>query len=67
MSPNFYVCTCVKFMFANKTEEKHEGLLVGVKVELRSTSRLSSAPFILTLFNSCDYNLHALTCIAKNV
>ena len=54
-------------MFANKTEAKHEGLLVGVKVELRSTSPLSSAPFILPLFNSCDYNLHALTCIAKNV
>ena len=54
MSPNFYVHTCVKFMFANKIEAKHEGLLVGVKVELCSTSHLSSALFILPLLYSCD-------------
>ena len=54
MSPNFYVRTCVKFMFANKIEAMCEGSLVGVKVELRSTAHLSSALFILPLFYLCD-------------
>ena len=40
--------------------------LVSVKVEPRSTSRLSSALFILPLFYLRDYNLRALTCVAKN-
>ena len=38
-----------------------ERSLVSVKVEPRSTSRLSSALFILPLFY-----LRALTCVAKN-
>ena len=38
--------TCVKFPFANKIEEMHERSLVSVKVEPRSTPRLSSALFI---------------------
>ena len=42
LSRNFYVCTCVKFTFANKIEGMHERLLVSVKVEPRSTCRLSS-------------------------
>ena len=46
MSCNFYVRTCVKFTFANKTEAMHERSLVSVKVDPRSTSRLSSALFI---------------------
>ena len=54
MSPNFSVGPCVKFMFANKIEAMHEGSLVSVKVELPSTSRLSSALFILLLFYLCD-------------
>ena len=44
MSRNFYVHTSVKFMFANKIEAMHEGSLVSVTVEPRSTSRLSSVP-----------------------
>ena len=44
----------------------HERSLVSVKVEPRSTSRLSSALFILPLFYLRDYNLRALTCVAKN-
>ena len=43
-----------------------EGSLVSVKVEPRSTSRLRSALFILPLFYLRDYNLRALTCVAKN-
>ena len=43
----FYVRTCVKFTFANKIMAMHERSLVSVKVEPRSTSRLSSALFIL--------------------
>ena len=50
MSRNFYVRTCVKFTFATKIEAMHERSLVGVKVEPRPTSRLSSAIFILPLF-----------------
>ena len=43
--------TCVKFTFANKIiEAMHERSLVRAKVEPRSTSRLSSALFILPLF-----------------
>ena len=67
MSRNFYVRMCVKFTFANKIEAKHERSLVSVKVEPRSTSRLSSALFILSLFYLCDENLRALTCVAKNL
>ena len=47
MLRNFYVRTCVTFTFANTIEEIHERSLVSVKVEPRSTSRLSSARFIL--------------------
>ena len=43
-----------------------ERSLVSVHVEPRSTSRLSSALFILPLFCLRDQNLHALTCVAKN-
>ena len=43
-----------------------ERSLVSVKVEPGSTSRLSSALFILPLFYLRDYNLRALTCVAKN-
>ena len=39
--------TCVKFTFANKIEAMHERSLVSVKIEPRSTSRLSSALFSL--------------------
>ena len=46
VSRNFYVRTCVKFTFANKIEAMHERSLVSVKVDPRSTSRLSSALFI---------------------
>ena len=44
----------------------HERSLVRVKVEPRSTPRLSSALFILPLFYLRDQNLRALTCVAKN-
>ena len=44
----------------------HESSHVSVKVEPRSTSRLSSALFILPLFYLRDYNLRALTFVAKN-
>ena len=44
----------------------HESSLVSVKVEPRSTSRLSSALFILPLFYLLDYNLRALTCVATD-
>ena len=44
----------------------HERSLVSVKVEPRSTSRLSSALFILPLLYLRDYNLRALTYVAKN-
>ena len=40
--------------------------LVRVKLEPRSTSRLSSALFILPLFYLRDYNLRALTFVAKH-
>ena len=63
---NFYVRTCVKFTFADEIEAMHERSLVSVKVEPRSTSRLSSAVFILPLFYLRDQNLRALTGVAKN-
>ena len=67
MSRNFYVRTCVKFTFANKIEAMHERSLVSVKVEPRSTSRLSSARFICLYFIYIILkNLCALTCVAKN-
>ena len=44
----------------------HERSLVGVKVEPRLRSRLSSALFILPLFYLRDKNLRALTSEAKN-
>ena len=50
MSRNFCVRTRVKFMFAIKIEAINARSLVSVKVEPRSTSRLSSARFILPLF-----------------
>ena len=43
----FYVHMHVKFTYANKVVAMHERSLVIVKVEPRSTSRLSSAPFYL--------------------
>ena len=58
--------SCVRFKFANKIEAMHERSLVSVKVEPRSTSRLSSALFILPLLYLRDYNLRALTSVAKN-
>ena len=58
--------TCVKFTLTNQIEAMRERSLVSVKVEPRSTSRLSSALFILPLFYLRDYNLRALTCVAKN-
>ena len=63
---NFYVRSCVKFTFANKIEAMHERSLVSLKVEPRSTSRLRSALFTLPLFHLRDYDLRALTCVAKN-
>ena len=60
------IFTCVKFTFANRIEAMHERSLVSVKVETFSTSRLSSALFILSLFYLRDYNLRALTGVAKN-
>ena len=54
VSRNFYVRTGVKFSFANKIEAMHERSLVSVKVEPRSTSRLSSARSILPLFYLVD-------------
>ena len=49
MSRNFCVRTRVKFMFTIKIEAIHARSLVSVKVERRSTSRLSST------FLSCLY------------
>ena len=66
MARNFYARTCVKFTFANKIETMHERWLVSVKVEPRSTSCLKSSVFILPRFYLRDYNLRALTCVAKN-
>ena len=60
------IFTCVKFTVANKIEAMLEWSLVRVKVEPRSTSRLSSALFILPLFYLRDQNLRALTCVVKN-
>ena len=54
VSRNFYVLRCVKFTFANKIEAIHERSLVSVKVEPRSTSRLSSALFIFPQFYLLD-------------
>ena len=51
VSRNLNVRTCVKFTFANKIKAMYERSLVSVKVEPRSTSRLSSALFILPLFS----------------
>ena len=45
-----YMHTCVKFTFANKIEAMHERSLVSLRIEPRSTSRLSSTLFILPLF-----------------
>ena len=60
VSRYFYVRTCVKFTIGNKIEAMHERSLDSVKVEPRSTSRLSSAIFILPLFYLRDLNLRAL-------
>ena len=51
MTRNFYVRTCIKFTYANQIEAMHEKSLVSVKVEPRSTCRLSSALFTLRLFS----------------
>ena len=48
------VYTFSKFTFANKMEGMHERSLVSVKVEPRSTSRLSSALF------SCLYFIYVI-------
>ena len=66
MLRNFLVRSCVKFTFANKIEAMHERSLVNVKVKPRSTTRIRSALFILPLFYLRDYNLSAVTCVAKN-
>ena len=50
LSGNFYVRTCVKFMFANKIEAIYERSHVSVKVEPRSTLRFISTLYILPLF-----------------
>ena len=63
---NFYVRTWVKFTFTNKIEAMHGRLLVSVKVEPSSTSRLISTLHILPLFYFRDWNLRALTSVAKN-
>ena len=47
---NFYVLTCVKFKFANKTEAVYERSHVIIKVKPPSTSRLISTLYILPLF-----------------
>ena len=47
-----YLRTCAKFTSANKIEAMHEIWHVSVKVEPRSTSRLSSTLYILPLFYS---------------
>ena len=47
---NSYVRTCVKFTFANKIEAMYQRSLVSVKVETRSTSRLISTLYIMSLF-----------------
>ena len=60
------IFTSVKFTFANRIEAMHERSLVSAKVETFSTSRLSSLLFILPLFYLRDYNLRALTSVAKN-
>ena len=46
------ILTCVKFTLANKIERSL--VSVSVKVEPRSTSRLSSALYILPLFYLSD-------------
>ena len=66
LSRNFYVLKRVKFTFANKIEAMYERSHVSAKVESRSTSRLISTIYILPLFYLRDYNLRALTCVAKH-
>ena len=66
LSRNFYVLKRVKFTFANKIEAMYERSHVRAKVESRSTSRLISTIYILPLFYLRDYNLRALTCVAKH-
>ena len=66
LSRNFYVRTCVKFTFAYKREAMYERSHVSIKVEPRSTSRCISTLYILPLFYLRDWNLRALTCVAKN-
>ena len=65
-SRNFHVRTHVNFTRLNKIEAMYGKSGVNVKVEPCSTSRLSSALFILPLFYLHDKNLGALTCVAKN-
>ena len=66
VSRNIYLCTRVKLTFANKIEAMYERSHVSAKVESRSTSRLISTLYILPLFHLRDYNLRALTCVAKH-
>ena len=49
MSRNFNVRTCVKVTFANKIEAMHERSLVSVKVEHRSTFKLSTF-YVIKIF-----------------
>ena len=58
MSRNFNVRTCVKVTFANKIEAMHERSLVSVKVEHRSTFKLSTF-YVIKI-------LRALTCVANS-
>ena len=57
MSRNFNVRTRVKVTFANKIEAMHERSLVSVKVEHRSTFKLSTF-YVIKI-------LRALTCVAN--
>ena len=68
LSRNFHVRTCVKFTFAYKREAMYERSHVSIKVEPRSTSRCISTLYIFSLFYLLvrDWNLRALTCVAKN-
>ena len=66
VSRNLCVRMRVNSTRVNKIEAMNERSLVSVKVGPRSTSRRSSALFILHLFYLRDWNLRALTCVAKN-
>ena len=69
---NFYVRTCVKFTFANKMKAMHERSLESVKVEPRSTSRLSSAlqfylsSILFTWLKFTCFNVRSQTRVSGN-